>query len=183
MSGDFVQRGEPAVYSKYLRTRMALSCGADLVVELPSAFAVSSAEDFAACGVALLTGLGAVDVLCFGSEDGDIRRIRTAAGILAKEGGDFSSLLSIGLRSGLSWPQALCQACLRWTKIRIFSEEKKWTNSWAPPTISWESRVLQGHPAPEQSAYSVHHPPPGTGIPRQWAGGRTGFSLSHPADT
>ena len=40
---------------------MALSCGADLVVELPSAFAVSSAEDFAACGVALLTGLGAVD--------------------------------------------------------------------------------------------------------------------------
>ncbi len=53
MSGDFVQRGEPAVYSKYLRTRMALSCGADLVVELPSAFAVSSAEDFAACGVAL----------------------------------------------------------------------------------------------------------------------------------
>ena len=58
MSGDFVQRGEPAVYSKYLRTRMALSCGADLVVELPSAFAVSSAEDFAACGVALLTGLG-----------------------------------------------------------------------------------------------------------------------------
>ena len=66
MSGDFVQRGEPAVYSKYLRTRMALSCGADLVVELPSAFAVSSAEDFAACGVALLTGLGAVDVLCFG---------------------------------------------------------------------------------------------------------------------
>lgn len=63
MSGDFVQRGEPAVYSKYLRARMALSCGADLVVELPSAFAVSSAEDFAACGVALLTGLGAVDVL------------------------------------------------------------------------------------------------------------------------
>ena len=113
MSGDFVQRGEPAVYSKYLRTRMALSCGADLVVELPSAFAVSSAEDFAACGVALLTGLGAVDVLCFGSEDGDIRRIRTAAGILAQEGGDFSSLLSIGLRSGLSWPQARSQALLK----------------------------------------------------------------------
>ena len=81
MSGDFVQRGEPAVYSKYLRTRMALSCG--------------------------------VDVLCFGSEDGDIRRIRTAAGILAQEGEDFSSLLSIGLRSGLSWPQARSQALLK----------------------------------------------------------------------
>ena len=112
MSGDFVQRGEPAVYSKYLRARMALSCGADLVVELPSAFAVSSAEDFAACGVALLTGLGAVEVLCFGSEDGDISRIQKAAGILAQEGGDFSSLLSLGLRSGLSWPLARNQALL-----------------------------------------------------------------------
>ena len=91
---------------------MALSCGADLVVELPSAFAVSSAEDFAACGVALLTGLGAVEVLCFGSEDGDISRIQKAAGILAQEGGDFSSLLSLGLRSGLSWPLARNQALL-----------------------------------------------------------------------
>ena len=112
MSGDFVQRGEPAVYSKYLRARMALSCGADLVVELPSAFAVSSAEDFAACGVALLTGLGAVEVLCFGSEAGDISRIQKAAGILAQEGGDFSSLLNLGLRSGLSWPLARNQALL-----------------------------------------------------------------------
>ena len=112
MSGDFVQRGGPAVYSKYLRAEMALSCGADLVVELPSAFAVSSAEDFAACGVALLTGLGAVDVLCFGSEDGEIHRIQTAARILAEEGGDFSALLSRGLRSGLSWPQARNQALL-----------------------------------------------------------------------
>ena len=50
MSGDFVQRGEPAVFDKYLRTKMALMGGADLVIELPSVFAVSSAEDFAACG-------------------------------------------------------------------------------------------------------------------------------------
>lgn len=112
MSGDFVQRGEPAVYSKYLRTRMALTCGADLVVELPSAFAVSSAEDFAACGVALLTGLGAVDTLCFGSEEGEIQKIRGAAGLLANEDGEFSCLLSQGLRHGLSWPQARNQALL-----------------------------------------------------------------------
>ena len=54
VSGDFVQRGEPAVFDKYTRTAMALSCGADLVIELPSAFATGSAEDFAACGVSLL---------------------------------------------------------------------------------------------------------------------------------
>lgn len=116
MSGDFVQRGEPAIYSKYLRTRMALCCGADLVVELPSAFAVSSAEDFAACGVALLTGLGIVDNLCFGSEDGEIHKIQGAAALLADEDGDFSSLLSQGLRRGLSWPQARNQALLSLAK-------------------------------------------------------------------
>ena len=51
MSGDFVQRGEPAIFDKYTRAHMALCGGADLVVELPALFATSSAEDFAACGV------------------------------------------------------------------------------------------------------------------------------------
>lgn len=51
---DFVQRGEPAIFDKYTRTNMALRGGADLVVELPTLFATSSAEDFSACGVALL---------------------------------------------------------------------------------------------------------------------------------
>ena len=85
MSGDFVQRGEPAIFSKYLRTKMALAKGADLVVEMPSVFAVSSAEDFAACGVMLLERLGAVTHLCFGSEEGDIAGIQMAAGIFSKE--------------------------------------------------------------------------------------------------
>ena len=70
MSGDFVQRGEPAVFDKYTRTAMALEGGADLVLEMPVRFATSSAEDFAACGVALLDRLGVTDVLCFGSELG-----------------------------------------------------------------------------------------------------------------
>lgn len=113
MSGDFVQRGEPAVYSKYLRTRMALCCGADLVVELPSAFAVSSAEDFAACGVSLLTSLGAVDTICFGSEDGQVQPLLTAASLLAEESPVFSGLLNQGLKQGLSWPQARNHALIR----------------------------------------------------------------------
>ena len=88
MSGDFVQRGEPAIFDKYTRTRMALCGGADLVVELPALFATSSAEDFAACGVSLLGSLG-TDFLCFGSESGNLssaegcgdskRRIRNMA--------------------------------------------------------------------------------------------------------
>ena len=113
LSGDFVQRGEPAVYSKYIRTRMALCCGADLVVELPSAFAVSSAEDFAACGVSLLTSLGAVDTICFGSEDGQVQPLLTAASLLAEESPEFSGLLNQGLKQGLSWPQARNHALIR----------------------------------------------------------------------
>lgn len=112
MSGDFVQRGEPAIFSKYLRTRMALTCGADVVIELPSVFAVSSAEDFAACGIALLTGLGVVDFVCFGSEEGDVSVIQRCAALLEEENSDFSGLLKEGLRQGLSWPAARNQALL-----------------------------------------------------------------------
>ncbi|MEG7532008.1 MAG: nucleotidyltransferase family protein, partial [Hungatella sp.] len=54
MSGDFVQRGAPAIYDKYLRTDMALNSGADLFLEMPAVFASGNAEDFASCGVALL---------------------------------------------------------------------------------------------------------------------------------
>lgn len=112
ISGDFVQRGEPAIFSKYLRTRMALTCGADLVLEMPAAFAVSSAEDFAACGVSLLTALGAVDTICFGSEDGEIQDIRAAAGLLAEESPAFREYMARGLKQGLSWPQARNHALL-----------------------------------------------------------------------
>lgn len=123
MSGDFVQRGEPAVFDKYLRTKMALMGGADLVIELPSVFAVSSAEDFAACGVRLLSRLGAVTHLCFGSEDGDLEGIQAAAKILADESPDFSARLREGLKLGLSWPQARNRALLSMDVHSCFKEE------------------------------------------------------------
>lgn len=110
MSGDFVQRGEPAVFSKYLRARAALGCGADLVLEIPAVFATGSAEDFAACGVALLTGLGVVDTLCFGSECGDTERLMEAARYLRQEPKEYSALLKEGLKCGCTWPQARTQA-------------------------------------------------------------------------
>ena len=71
MSGDFVQRGEPAITDKYTRAHMALSCGADLVVELPALYATASAEGFALGAAGILHFLG-VDALCFGSECNDI---------------------------------------------------------------------------------------------------------------
>lgn len=118
MSGDFVQRGEPAIYDKYTRTSMTLSAGADLVLELPAAFATSSAEDFAACGVALLDRTGVVDLLCFGSECGDVTSLEKIARLLAKEPEKFSDTLKEQLKSGNSYPKAREYAVREWLETQ-----------------------------------------------------------------
>ena len=85
MSGDFVQRGEPAVYSKFARAEAACRCGANLVIELPLPWCLSSAEGFARGGVGLLGALG-VTHLCFGSESGDTEELdRLAQTLLMPE--------------------------------------------------------------------------------------------------
>lgn len=76
MSGDFVQRGAPAIYSKFLRTRSALLSGADLVVEMPVFGSLSAAQDFARCGISLFHHMGIIDVLSFGSEAGKSKNCR-----------------------------------------------------------------------------------------------------------
>ena len=78
MSGDFVQRGEPAIYSKFARAEAACRCGADLVVELPLPWSLSSAEGFARGAVYLLSKLG-VTHLSFGSEAGELEPLETIA--------------------------------------------------------------------------------------------------------
>lgn len=74
MSGNYVQRGAPTILDKYSRAQMALSCGADLVLELPACFATASAEYFAYGGVSILNKLGVVDALCFGTETLDSKK-------------------------------------------------------------------------------------------------------------
>ena len=106
MSGSFVQRGAPALLDKYTRTRMALLCGADIVLELPVLFAAGSAGDFAAGSMSLLNDLGVIDSLCFGSEAGDIRPFLKTAAVLNDEPEIFSARLQEGLRCGLSFPAA-----------------------------------------------------------------------------
>lgn len=110
MSGDFVQRGEPAIYDKYTRTRMALNAGADLVLELPSCFATGSAEDFASCAVSLLHHLGVTDHICFGSECGDVKMLSLAAKIIAEEPEDYKKILKRELAEGISFPKARANA-------------------------------------------------------------------------
>ena len=83
MSGNFVQRGEPALISKWARAEAAVRCGVDLVVELPVFWATGRAQRFADGAVSAAIGLGCVDMLSFGSECGDVSRICRAADVLA----------------------------------------------------------------------------------------------------
>ena len=80
-----MQRGTPALISKHARAEMALRCGADLVLEMPVSISTASAEAFAMGGVSLLDSLGVVDMLCFGSESGEISALRELAEILVEE--------------------------------------------------------------------------------------------------
>ncbi len=110
MSGDFVQRGEPAVFDKAVRTRAALYAGADLVLELPVIFSTASAPDFAASATALIDRLGVVTDLCFGSECGDLSLLSAAADVLCEEPLIFRETLKECLRSGDSYPKARAKA-------------------------------------------------------------------------
>lgn len=106
MGGDFMQRGTPAIIDKYARTRMALSGGADLVLELPLYYAAGSAEFFAMGAVSLLDRLGAVDSLCFGSEWGSLSLLSQIAALLTREPEEYRLALQEGLKKGLSFPLA-----------------------------------------------------------------------------
>lgn len=109
MSGSFVQRGEPAIFDKYRRTRAALLAGADLVLEMPTAFSTASAHEFATYGVALLSAIG-VDAVVFGSECGQIEILKQAAYALNHESAEFQERLRKGLKAGLTYPQARAKA-------------------------------------------------------------------------
>lgn len=106
MSGDFVQRGFPALTDKYTRTLMALQNGVDLVIELPVYYATASAEFFARSAIALLDKLGITDIVSFGSECGDIQLLKDTSRLLAYEGTDYQRQLQLYLKKGLSFPQA-----------------------------------------------------------------------------
>ena len=102
MSGNFVQRGVPAIVDKSLRAKAALLAGADLVLELPVTYALSSAEGFAAGGVKILGSF--CDGLCFGSETGHREALMATAKALLAE--DFPEKLRVELQKGLSFPAA-----------------------------------------------------------------------------
>ena len=106
MSGNFVQRGDTSIVDKWTKAEMAIKSGVDLVIELPTVYAISSAENFADGAVKILNSLGVVDYISFGSEIGEISPLNDVASILYREPKEFQSLILAQLKSGLSYPKA-----------------------------------------------------------------------------
>ena len=110
MSGDYVQRGTPAVLSKHSRAHMALLNGASVVLELPVCYSCASAEFFAKGAVSVLDGLGCIDALCFGSECGNLEHLTSIAHLLSAEPETYRHHLQSSLKNGMSFPAARCHA-------------------------------------------------------------------------
>ena len=106
MNGDFVQRGEPAIFDKYTRTKEALWGGADLIFELPVRFGLSSAGDFAMGGILALNALPFVTHLCFGTETGDLTPLLQAASFLCDEPDSYRTRVKHFVKRGILYPKA-----------------------------------------------------------------------------
>lgn len=114
MSGQFVQRGEPAIADKWTRAKAAVECGVDLVLELPFVYACNSAEYFAYGGISILEGLGCVDYISFGSESGDIDELKEIAEVLVSEPEELKEILKNNLGRGFSYARSWGMAIERY---------------------------------------------------------------------
>lgn len=106
IGGNFTQRGEPSFLDKWSKTEMALKNGVDLVIELPTLYSTSSAENFADGAIKILNSLNIVDCVSFGTETDNLARLNSIATILHEEPKDFKTLLESELKKGISFPKA-----------------------------------------------------------------------------
>ena len=122
ISGNFTQRGSTSIINKWEKTKMALSNGIDLVIELPVIYSISSAENFADGAIKILNSLGIVDYLSFGSETSDINVLKNISNVLYFEPNEYKNILSHELKKGLSFPKARENALLMYLNdIRRYS--------------------------------------------------------------
>jgi predicted nucleotidyltransferase len=137
MSGNYVQRGIPAIIDKWNRTKAALECGADLILELPVVYSLSSAEFFAQGAVSLLNSLGVIDSISFGSEIGDINFIMKIANVLLKEPCELKNKLKLNLDKGYAYPKARSLAL-----INYFTEVEGISNNNLSESLNSSNNIL-----------------------------------------
>ena len=145
MSGDYVQRGTPAIADKYTRTKMALEHGADMVFELPSAYATASAEQFAFGGISILTRLNFVDGICFGCETPSVQMIKEIAQTLVEQPAAYQTLLQKALQKQTSYPVARAQALTEYFSASEFADFLKQPNNILAIEYQKACLVLSSH--------------------------------------
>lgn len=106
ISGNFTQRGDTSIVDKWAKAYMAICGGADLVLELPTVYSISSAENFASGGIKLLDSLKIVDSVSFGAETNDFGALNNIANVLYEEPRAYTNILTHELKSGISYPSA-----------------------------------------------------------------------------
>lgn len=122
MSGNFVQRGNTSIVNKWAKAEMALKSGVDLVLELPTLYSISSAENFAEGAIKLLNSLKIVDTVSFGSENSDINVLNRISSVLHEEPKQYLEFLNSESKKGLSFPKA------RENAILLYLNDKKYLN-------------------------------------------------------
>lgn len=185
MSGNYVQRGDFALLPKHFRAEMALRCGVDLVLELPTVYAMATAETFARGGVGILHAAGVVTHLCFGSECGEIAPLQEAAACLDSE--EYRAALGRMLGKGRSFAAARQEAAESVLQKRVSCLEQPNNNlgieylralqrlnsSMTPITVQRMGAAHDSHQAAETASASL--------IRRQILAGEDGTAWMPPA--
>ena len=114
IGGNFTQRGESSIVDKWTKAEMALAGGIDLVLELPTLYSISSAENFADGAIKILNSLKIIDHISFGAEYGELNKLNIIANTLYEEPKEFKILLSSELEKGLSFPKARENALIKY---------------------------------------------------------------------
>lgn len=122
MSGNFIQRGLPALFNKWTRAKMAIENNVDIVIELPTCYATSSAEFFAHGAIGIIDALNCIDVLSFGSKYNDIEVLKRIASVLHSEPEEYKNLLQKELKKGTSYPIARSNALKNFLKKEFDSK-------------------------------------------------------------
>ena len=130
MTGNFTQRGNTSVINKWEKTKMALNGDADLVIELPTIYSVSSAENFASGAVKILNELGIVDTISFGMEANDVSTLNNIANVLVNEPPEYKAILEHELGKGNSFPKARENALMMYLNdIKRYANVVKGSNN------------------------------------------------------
>lgn len=128
ISGNFTERGSTALIDKWYRAEMALKCGVDLVLELPTLYATSSAENFADGAIKLLNSLKVVDYVAFGAETANVDILSELADVLYHEPKEYKNILTTELKKGISFPKAREN-----TLLMYLNNSKKYSNVLSSP--------------------------------------------------